>query len=287
MYRNYISAKSVDEAMAVLQNGGARIIAGGTDLMIALEEGEKDYNTIVDVTTIPQLREIHRAGDTLIIGPCATFQEIETNAQIRQLIPALSQAASQVGSPQTRNVATLGGNIVNAMPAADGATALFALSAHVQVAGPNGVRSMPIESCYKGIGKSAIDPEKEIVTGIIIPLNEVGKSVYKRFALRKSLALPVVAAAAALKVENHIIVQARLVLSPAGIMPWVAKEAEAHLQGAKIDKSLLLSVAADAAAAAPFRDSPVRCSAAYKHELAHALLGEAMMELYDAWWMEA
>ena len=55
MYRNYISAKSVDEAMAVLQNGGARIIAGGTDLMIALEEGEKDYNTIVDVTTIPQL----------------------------------------------------------------------------------------------------------------------------------------------------------------------------------------------------------------------------------------
>ena len=286
MYQNYLIVSSIEEAIKVLQNDAARVIAGGTDLMIAMKEGETEYNTLVDITQIPQLRKIYISDNKLIIGASATFYDIEVNGLICQHVPSLSQAAAQVGSPQIRNVATLGGNIVNAMPAADGATALFALSAEIEIMGTNGTKIMPIADCYKGIGQSAINSEQEVVTAIVIPLDKVGKNIYKRFALRKSLALPVVAAAAALKVENHKNKNARMVLSPAGKMPWIAQEMTKELQGMPLEKRILLDAASKAAATAPFRDSPVRCSAAYKRQLAGTLLRDAVMDLYEAWLTE-
>ena len=277
----YCMARTIDEAVTLLKGSESRIIAGGTDLILDLRNGKKICRSVVDISEISECRQISYENGALKIGACCTFAQMESNPLVLRYATALAQAAAQVGSPQIRNIATVGGNVVNAMPAADAAVALAGLDARVEIIGRQGKRFCNIAECYCGIGKSAVDASSELISAFYLPVKEDGsiKSVYKRFALRTSLALPVVAVSASVEMEALRIKSCHIVVAPAGNAPWQAEEAMAHLSGKMASELVIRQAAGIAAKDAPFRDSPVRCSATYKHELARVLVTDALQEI--------
>ena len=276
----YFMARTVDQAVALLHEQQGRVIAGGTDLVLDLRNGKKTCRAVVDITDIPECGQISLENDFLRIGACCTFAQLEASPLVQRYATALAQASSFVGSPQIRNVATIGGNVVNAMPAADGAVALVGLNAQAEIAGTDGLRLCRVEDCYRGIGQSTVDAGREFICAFRVPLRADGtwRSAYKRFALRQSLALPVVAAAAGIGFQEKRIVSCRLALAPAGTAPWRAEEAETYLKDRTISRETATVAAGLAAQAAPFRDSPVRCSAAYKRMLAETMACDALLD---------
>ena len=131
MIKDHLFPKTIKEALVLLKEhrGKARLIAGGTDLIADMRKKEFDFEVLVDIEKIKKLRSIRDEGRKIFIGSGVTFAELEENEFIKTHAQVLSQAASLMGSPQVRNRGTIGGNIVSAQPAADGALALFALDA--------------------------------------------------------------------------------------------------------------------------------------------------------------
>lgn len=269
----YYRAQTIRDASVLLaQNAQSLVIAGGTDLMLDLRAGKKSCQALVDITGIAECGDISLKDGCLRLGACCTFGRLEKDPLVRRYAAALAQASSQVGSPQIRSVATLGGNVVNALPAADAAVALVSLAAEAEIVGQNGVRRTAVAECYQGIGKSTVDAGREFISAFYIPIWESERfgSAYQRFALRESLALPVAAASVSVLLADGAVGDCRLVLAPAGSSPWRAAEAENFLRGNALTEA--------SAAAAPFRDSPVRCSAKYKRMLAETLARDALLE---------
>ena len=284
MEREYCAARTVDEAVSLLKEKNGRVIAGGTDLMLDLRKGKKRSEVLVDITGIPELTGVSLEEDHIRVGACCTFAQLERDPVVTRYLPALAAGASRVGSPQIRNVATVGGNVVNAMPAADTAVALVGLGAQVEIAGVSGRRTCPIEACYERIGHSTVDPEKELITAFSIPLpaGRVFRNGYRRFSLRESLSLPVVVAAVSVALDGDTAESVRIVLAPAGAAPWHAETAEALLRGRTVTPQLAAEAAELAAEKAPFRDSPVRCSAAYKRLVARTMVEDLLLSLTEA-----
>ncbi len=168
----YARPDSLSEAVALLAEHGpaARVLAGGTDLVIRLRDGTLSPSVVVDVKRIPELAPGIRAGDDgwLVIGATTTMTEIAAHPVIRRDMTALAEAAAVVGSVQIRNRATLAGNLCNASPAADTAPALLVHGAIVVAAGPAGVRRIPLDDFFVRSGVTTLQPG-ELVTAIEIP----------------------------------------------------------------------------------------------------------------------
>jgi len=163
MLKDHIFPNTIDEALDVMEEneGKAIIIAGGTDLNLEIRGRKFDFEILVDLENIRDLRLVREEDERIMIGSTVTFTEMEANEIIKRNASALVQASAQVGSPQIRNRGTIGGNIVSAQPAADGALALFALDAVLTIAARSGIRKLPITKAYLGIGKSMIDPSQQ------------------------------------------------------------------------------------------------------------------------------
>lgn len=276
---DYCAASSVKEASDILlcYKGMARIIAGGTDLMLDLQEKKKKVQCLVDISKVPELQEIAFIDDMLSVGAGVTFTETAKNQLCRRNAAVLVEAAESVGSPQIRNIATVAGNVVNAQPAADAAVALMALEAKVQISGSSGIKVISMEDCYLSLGSSGIDSAKELVTSIRFKPLETGQgSAFVRFAHRGSLALPILNVAVVVTLQGDCINEARIVLAPAGPMPFRAKAAEAFLISKAPETDVLLETAKRAASEAPFRDSQLRGSKEYRRNLACVLAHEAL-----------
>ena len=168
MWNEYLLPVSIKEALGMLNahKGDARIIAGGTDLVVQLQEGSKSTKCLVDITRLKELKIIELQGDTVRIGAAVTHREVASSPIIRKLAMVLAEAALAVGSPLIRNQGTLAGNVINAQPAADTAVALFSLNATVEIATSKGIKNIAIEKLYEGIGKSKINSTAEIATAI-------------------------------------------------------------------------------------------------------------------------
>lgn len=272
---------SLDEALEILADAGgrARVIAGGTDLVLDIQTKKYAPEYLVDVTGIGELRQVQVSQREIWLGAACTFSQLTENETLCAEVPALVKAAASVGSPQTRNVATVGGNIVNAMPAADSAVPLMALDAQVEVAGPAGKKLLPLGACYLGFGKSAVDPTREVVTGIRFsrPDANTGFAV-QRFAQRRSVALPAVLLAVLLRRQEDTAAAVRIAVGPCGIRPWRAERAEQLLLGKALTEKSLIEAAAMIAQDAPFRDSPVRFTAKYKKEISQAMFLDAISD---------
>jgi len=168
----YTRPTSIAEAVAVLDRHGpaARLLAGGTDLIIRLRDGSLAPNVVVDLKGIAELRPgIAERDGRLVISATTVMTDIAADPRIRRGFEALAEAAAVVGSVQIRNRATLGGNICNASPAADTAPALLVFGAVVVVAGPAGSRRVPIDALFVRSGVTTLD-RGELVTGIELPL---------------------------------------------------------------------------------------------------------------------
>lgn len=281
MIQEYCLAQSISDALRALQDsqGQARILAGGTDLVLDIHDGKHPLRKLVDITRIPELTEIKLEPDCVKIGAGVTHSQVAQSPLIKQYLPALAEGSSRVGSLQIRNIATLAGNVINAQPAADAAVPLTALGAVLEVIDADGYQSIAMEKAYLDVGKSAVDSSRQLVTAIKVPLpgkNE--SSSFIRLDQRKALALPMLNVAVAVELDPalHKFIWARIVMAPVGPGPVRAYEAEALLQDTPIDPDLILKAARTAAAHANPRSSLIRGSREYRLQVMPVLVKRAL-----------
>jgi len=278
----YFFPGTVAECVEILVRfeGRARVIAGGTDLFLWLKEGKASAEALVDVSRLEALRIFQDEMDRVVLGPALTHAEVASNPVVKALFPALSDGCRNVGSPQIRNIGTLGGNIVSAQPAADSVVPLVALDAECEIAGFSGTRTEPLEGLFLGVGKSKLDPSRELITKIIVkkPQGQFS-SAFSRIASREAMALPVINAAVRLTIHEGVITGARIVTAPVAVTPFRAKKAEEFLLGKKPgNKGDLRKAAELAEREAKPRDSLVRGSGGYRKVLVGDLVEQALMQ---------
>lgn len=283
VYCQYFQPKTLPEAIETLQkfNGKARIIAGGTDLVIDLKTQKEEVIALIDISRIEGLAEIRMDKNRICIGAMVTHAEASKSDLVRQRVPVLSEACSTVGSPQIRNMGTLVGNIVNAMPAADAASALIALGATVRVISwVDQGRIVSVEQLYKGPGESAIDSTREIVTQAEFPVPESRSgSSFQRLSRRKALSLPVLNAAVSIRLDKdlNIFEEARMVVGPVSSTPFRPKQSEALLIGSSVTGEVIQQASETASNEASPRTS-LRGGREYRKDMVKVLVERGLRQ---------
>ena len=275
----YLFPATADEALRMLAEhpGQARIIAGGTDLMRGFQHGEHRADCLVDISRIPALREITATEGVITVGAAATHAEIASSTLIRCYATVLADAAAEVGSPQVRNAGTIGGNVINAQPAADTALALLALDAEAEVAGMNGVHWLPLPELYAGPGVSRVNPTAELVRRFrFLALQGQTGSAYRRLNKRKTIALPSLCVAAVVRLDRDAFGRVAIAVGPVAAQPWRASAAEYWLRGTPADQASIAHAADMAQRAAQPRDSVLRGSRAYRKAMVAILVQDAL-----------
>jgi CO/xanthine dehydrogenase FAD-binding subunit len=266
----YIAPASAAEAVALLAENGdhARPLAGGTDLIVDLKHDAGNISLLVDVSCLPEFRGIETTDAGLRIGSMVTFGEIMASPICQEKMPEVVAASHTVGAVQTRNLGTLGGNLVTCVPSADSAPSVMVLDATVTLVGPNGSREMPIEEFFVGPRKTILEPH-ELLESIVIPHSALGKpSKFLKHGLRKGQALALVNAAASLWLDKdgQTISEPRLALGAVAPVPLRCAETEAFLAG----KAPTDEVVAEAAEIAVTEAKPIddfRASAKYRRQI--------------------
>lgn len=280
LWDSYHLAHSLEDALQALAAapGPARLIAGGSDLLLDLQQGRQEpVHTLVDVTRISEMTALELRQDSLYIGAALPLGRVVDSPLVRRHAQALFEAASQIGGPQVRNTATLGGNVAHALPAADGAIALLALDAQAEVASRDGLCRVPLESLYLGPGRSALRPREEILVGFRLPLHKAGQaSAFQRVMRPQGVAIAILNMAIWLEGREGRVHQARMALGPAGPVPFRLRQAETVLRGAALDESTISRALAALLEEAHFRTSPHRATADYRRHLAGILLRQAL-----------
>jgi len=283
-WKAYYKPKTVAEALALLDQaeGKARLIAGGTDLVLQLRWGEPTADFLVDITEIDELKDIREQDGWVYIGAAVTHNEIAKNALIRKEASALAEGCTKVGSPQIRNVATLVGNVIAARPAGDGAIPLLALEAQIKIVSKTGETWMPIEETYQGVGRSAIDSTSQVATELKFKvMGEKRRTKFFRMARRKALALPILNGAVAILSGSgsNRIQKIRIALGPAAERPFRPQMAEAYLESQEISPESIRQTGRIASEEARPRTSHLRGSAFYRKEMIRLYLARALEEL--------
>jgi xanthine dehydrogenase FAD-binding subunit len=253
-------AHSADEAIALLVlHPEARIIAGGSDILIKIREGSLAGCTLVSIQTIDSLRGVSMDADgALRIGALTSFSRVARDPLVLTHIPVLAEAALTVGGPQLRNTATIGGNICNGASSADSASTLVAYEALLEYRGSGGTRIVPISAHYVGAGKTALAHD-EILQSIIIPQASYERcfGCYIKYAMREALDIATLGCSAnvRLSADGRTIERARFGYGVAGPVPMRAFSAEAAATGRTIGME-----AVEAAAKAALSDVQPRTS---------------------------
>ncbi len=285
MWDEYLFPASVEEALEMLEahGGEARIIAGGTDLVLQSQRGRCPARVMVDITRIPGLDHIEERDGLIYIGAQVTHGQVAASPLIRSRAGVLTEACGSVGGPQIRNVGTLVGNVVNALPAADGAIALFALDAEAEVAERAGRRWTPIATLYAGVGLCTVDPCAAMITQLRFRALGRGEAgAFERLAKRRTLVLPILNTAAIVGLEEDKVGKARIAIGPVAQTPFVAAEAAEALVGQTPDEDRIARMAQLVAQAAQPRDSLLRGSAEYRKAMVEVLVRRALWRAIEA-----
>lgn len=277
----YLFPNSIKEAVALLEahTDQARVIAGGTDVMPDLREAKIAPRYLVDITRIPGLGAIRMAGDLVEVGAAVTFAAIKAWPFFNDRVHALVEAAASVGAAGIQNAATWVGNVVQAMPAADGAIVAVALEAEAQVVNAEGAEWRPVETLFERPGISAIDPTRQVVTHLRFPRPRPGwGSAWRRIGRRPSLVLPILNCAVALQLDpaGKRIRRATLALGPVAPRPYRVREAEAFLRGQPPAPEVFAEAARLAQEEANPRSSVMRASREYRLAVIPTMVSEAL-----------
>jgi carbon-monoxide dehydrogenase medium subunit len=267
MWKNYILAETLHEAALALAEEGesARIVAGGTDLILEIKRGvRKGITTLIDITKITGLDEITEDEDGLIhLGPLVTHNHVVASALIREKAFALLQACWEVGSPQIRNRGTVAGNLATASPANDTINPLMALDAKVKLLSSRGERVVDLSDFYTGVRKTVMEPDELIADIFFKGLAFNQPSYFIKTALRKAQAISVINVSVILTMEDDKVENANITLGAAAPTIIHAEEAEVYLKGKPLTDEVVAEAGALAAgAASPISD--VRGSASYR-----------------------
>ncbi len=284
IWKNYHVAQSVTDALQALVNapGSASLIAGGTDLLLDLQQGRHPpVDTLVDVTAVKEMKVLEIREGQLYVGASVPLNQIVKSELVHKHAQALIEACGLIGGPQVRNTATLGGNVGHALPAADGTIALMALAAQAEVAGTNGSRIEPIESLFLGPGKSALQAGCELLVGFYLPLQQIGTaSAFRRVMRPQGVALPILNMAAWVHRRDNIFEDLHIAVGPSGPVPQRIKTAEDSLRGKTLNQQSFAEALQALLDTARYRTSPLRASAEYRRHLSKSLLEET---LWTAW----
>lgn len=273
-----VVATSVETAIAALSSPGAVAVAGGTDLVVELNEHRRvSPRTVVAVDRIPELREWRHdpATGSLRLGAAVTWSEIET-APIADWVPALAQAARTVGSPQIRHAGTIGGNLATASPAGDGLPVLAALDAVVHLAGPSGGRDLRFDEFMVGPKRTA-RREGELITGITMPVTGEWQG-YRKVGVRNAMVISTASAALAV-----VAGEVRLALGSVGPVIIRCRAAEAFLAGQTLEGPPSDHVIREFASVAAGEARPIddhRSTAAYRRHAVEVLARRLLRSAY-------
>jgi CO/xanthine dehydrogenase FAD-binding subunit len=270
---------SVEEAIELLQahGEGAILVAGGTEVLVKLNQKILTPACLIDILHIPSLQGIEELAGQVRLGPAVTCSALRRHPLIHGKFNALYEAAGKIGGIQIQNSATIGGNLCNAEPCADGAAACMALHARVSIQGSGGGQELPVEKLFLAPGKTIL-AQTDILTGILLPCskNRFG-SAYEKLSLRKAMDQALVGVGASLELENtgDCCRRAGIGLATAAPIPMRAVGAEELLRGQEITPERIRAAAEAAAAEAHPRDSR-KATGAYRRAAIQALTEKAL-----------
>lgn len=267
--KQYLQPLTAQDALKMLSEheGRALIIAGGTDVVPMLRQGDLEVDTLVDITRLPGMNRIEAEGESICMGGLVTHGQVNSSPLIREKAGLLAEAAGAVGSPQIRNVATVAGNLVSAQPAADLTLPLLTLDARVTILSKAGEREVPLTQFYPGKGRTGLDCSREILTRIrFAALQKNQGGCYLRLSMRRALSLPMLVLAAVVKVdpEKRTIIEAAISLGPVAPTPFRASKTESKLRNASICAETLEKAAHQAFEESNPRSSLLRGSTDYR-----------------------
>jgi CO/xanthine dehydrogenase FAD-binding subunit len=274
---DYAAPRSLSEAVRLLAaHPGALLLAGGTDLLVQLRSGRKATGLVVDVKRIPELNDIvYDQARGLTIGAAVPCYRLYRDSAVQQAYPALAEVASLIGGIQIQGRASLGGNLCNAAPSADGAPLLIALRARCRTAGPDGGREIPAEDFCIAPGRNALQPGELLVSLHLPPPEPLSGAQYLRFIPRNEMDIAVAGAAAAVALRDGVFGSAQIALSAVAPTPLYVREAGAWLAGKPVNADSIHAAAAMAGAAAqPITD--MRGTADYRRHLCAVLTRRAL-----------
>lgn len=277
-------AQTIDDALEAIGRsaGDVAVLAGGTDLLLDIQQGRHPVvDLMVDITNIPEMQKLELCGDEIFIGAGVTHREIINHALIIEHAMVLVEACGLIGGPQVRNVATLGGNVAHALPAADGTIALMSLDARVEIASEKGRRIAPLADLFKGPGENTLDPRGEILAGMLVPLRKEGQgSAFNRVMRPQGVAIATLNCAVWLHRDGDIIRDVRIAIGPSGPTPRRLTAAESVLRGKQYSDELIVKAYQAVLGEASFRTSRHRATKAYREAMASVLLSDTF---HSAW----
>ena len=278
----YKIPNTIEETIELLwqAEGKAKIIAGGTDLVIGLRNGGQSPQSIIDITRIEELRKIEEKNGTVSIGAAVTHSEIAASSLVKKYGKVLSDAASEIGSPQIRNIGTIGGNIINASPAADTIPPLVVLNAKGKVVSKEGERQVPFDQLFKGPYKTNLKPHELLVQITFQKLSSNMKSSFIRLARRDAMAIARMSVAIILRIEKNRIKDVRIAVGSVTPTPQRMSEAEAFLKGKSPDEESLQKASLKVSDTM-IRQSGIRPSTSYKKPVVEALFMRAMKKVLE------
>jgi Aerobic-type carbon monoxide dehydrogenase, middle subunit CoxM/CutM homologs len=277
-------AESVQDAVRLrLEHPEAQILAGGSDVLVQIREGRRAGKELISIYGIDALRGVSLdEEENLRIGSLTSFSHITRDSLIRQYIQVLGEAVDQVGSPQIRNIGTIGGNTCNGVTSADSASTLLAWDAIVELTGSNGVRRLPIRDFYIKAGVVDIRAEEgEIQTALLIPKESYENCFgrYYKYGMRNAMEIATLGCSVNVRLspDKKYIRRCRIAYGVAGPVPMRAPSAEAVANGARPSEALLDEFALAVLADIRPRDS-WRAGKAFRQHIAVEMARRALRE---------
>ncbi len=273
--RHYVKIKTVQDLIDRIEGQNVRILCGGTDLVVKMRAGAIDPQVLLDISDTEDLRGISEEKDAVTIGAATTVSEIIADPVVAEKLPLLQTVLRTLGSTQIRNRATLGGNLVNASPAADSAIPLLLYQALVNISGVRGDRVVEIEDFLIAPGKTALESD-EFVRSVSIPIPQVTfKPFFHKVGRRKAMIIAIASLGALVSVKDDKIDEIRLAAGSVAPRPIRLHELEDNFVG----KAITADIIEQAKLAAVHAVSPiddVRASADYRREVIGELVARVL-----------
>lgn len=268
----YVRAEGITHALEVLSQHGpeARILAGGTDLLVDMRERRQGPRVLVDISEIPELATVREDGEAVRLGACVTVSALRASATVKREFPVLTEAGRHFADYLTQNKATIGGNLANASPGADLAVPLLAAGAYVVIASLRGERTLSLDQFLQGPRSTALAPD-ELLTEIVIPRPAQCGQSFEKLGLKQAGSIAVVSVAVLMDVAEGRCSRVRIGLGAVAPRPFRPTSAEDCLEGGPFSAERVDQAGETAAnAAQPISD--VRATAEYRRAMVRVLV---------------
>lgn len=282
MWNTFIQPRTIDEAIQLLgqYREEARIINGGTDLLIEIERKLRTPQVLIDVSRVPNMDTIREDGDYIRLGASVTHNQAVASPLLRDKAYPLVRACWEVGAPQIRNRGTIAGNLITASPANDTITPLWAMGAEVKLKSVRGERVVPFSNFFKGVRKTALEPDEMLVEIMFQKMSPKDCGTFMKLGLRRAQAIAVVNTAVVLEFEEDEISNAWITLGSVAPTIITANDGEQALVGQYLHDAVIDEAAELAAQAAQPIDD-VRGTADYRRAMVRVLVARALRQIRD------